>query len=155
LLCPQLAYHVAAAWRSWRFNCTQFGLTPTVKGRTEIRIVNSPPILPNRFLRQFIFLFLLLFLSFFLNSNMFLFSNRPKYHRKLRSKVLCQNATWFLFLRLTIFLRLHFQHRVHNLIHNIHLVFLLINQKFSIFYPFHYFFENKSASNTFINSNSV
>jgi len=47
---PQISDNVPAAWRSWGVNCTQFELTPTVKGRTEIRTVTSPPISPNRLL---------------------------------------------------------------------------------------------------------
>ena len=59
-----LADNEAAAWRSWGGNCTQFGLTPTVKGLTEIRTVTSPPISPNRLLSAGIFPFFHFFFVF-------------------------------------------------------------------------------------------
>jgi len=39
----RIADNVPAAWRSWGGNCTQFGLSPAVKGHNEIRIITSAP----------------------------------------------------------------------------------------------------------------
>ena len=61
-----LTGNVPAAWRSWGGNCTQFGLTPTVKGRTEIRTITSPPISPNRLLHAGLFSFYLLIICLIL-----------------------------------------------------------------------------------------
>jgi hypothetical protein len=38
-----LQRNARAAWRSWGFNSTHFGLTPTVKGHTTVRANTLPP----------------------------------------------------------------------------------------------------------------
>ena len=47
---PPLADNVPAAWRSWGFNPTPFGLSLTENRYTEVRTITSAPISPNRML---------------------------------------------------------------------------------------------------------
>jgi len=51
-----LAHNVPAAWRSWGINCTQFGLSPPVKGHNRNTDYHFTPNFAKPLVRSWLFL---------------------------------------------------------------------------------------------------